>query len=212
VGQDCVLTIPPYPYYIGEADKFNLQDDMDQAWHGRLQLLFSCTLCPTGERDLPDGGPSAFKVDLAFFSTFEPLPSPPAGVTQDYGCQILYEPKGKPCLYVNYLSAVLCRTSLTPCFLDGNSRNTIPYSRRGQNRPAMGIKADTAADKGDGSLLFETNRWMWSFGRAMPRTMTVRGAVAARAANASASRHRGVATRKRRREERAAAASRNSMD
>ena len=76
-----VTTIPPYPFYIGDGAKFDIDSDMEEAGHVRLQLLFSCTLCPTGDKDKPNGGPSAFNLDLAFFSTFEPLPSPPQGVT-----------------------------------------------------------------------------------------------------------------------------------
>jgi hypothetical protein len=36
----------------------------------------------------------------------------------------------KPVLHVGYLEHVLCRAPLIPCFLDGNSTNTIPHSKR----------------------------------------------------------------------------------
>ena len=154
--------MPPYPYRL-EHD-FDLQSDFREAWHVRLQLLFQVTVCPTGDKkkttganDGKKGGPNAKNLHLAFFSTFEPLPNAPKGVTQEHGCEILYEPKGKPILYVGFAADILARTCLSACFLDGNSRNTIPFSRRRHNNAAAGIKADTAPDSGDGSSLFETN-------------------------------------------------------
>ena len=47
----------------------------------------------------------------------------------------------------------------------------------------MGIRADSAVDNRTGSLLYETNVWMWRFGRArvVPRTISEAKRLRARA-------------------------------
>ena len=104
-------------------------------------------------------------------------------VTQRAGCLLMYDPKPVPNLYITPVKTrnFRCRVWMTPCFLDGNSCNTIPYSRRRHNNVDMGIRADTAVDNGKGSLLYETNIWMWRFGRVVPRSIGVAKAQLLRA-------------------------------
>jgi hypothetical protein len=200
VLQDCVAFIPPYPFYIDDPDDFDLLSDFDKVWYGRLQLLMRCTLCPTGQKYAKDGGPGAIVADLAFISTFEPLPNAPVGITQKAGCDILVQPRRVPTLYFNFVRNTVGRVPMFPCFLNGNTSPTIPYSRRTMNNAAMGIVADSRPDSGNGSLIFEVNMWMWRFGRSMPRRVPVAEAQARRTAALKARAVRGAATRKRRRE------------
>ena len=185
-----------------------METRLDELWFARLELMFSCSLCITGQIGRGLSNPEAISVDLALISTFEDLPNPPSTVLGKEGCRIVYAAKGTPCLYVVPLSHCACRVPLMPCFLRGNSKPTIPWQLRGRyNSPKAGLKADSAPDKGDGSRLFQLNKWLWRFGRGRPRTpgQTVAEANQARA-NAKAERAgAGAATRKRRKEGTAAA-------
>ncbi len=67
---------------------------------------------------------------------------------------------------------------LIPCYMDGNTSNTIPHRYRGAI-PAE-AEADSRLDSGTGSRLFEINIWMWRYGRTFPRDVTVADAVAMR--------------------------------
>ena len=60
------------------------------------------------------------------------------------------------------------------CYLNWNSHNTIPHSLR-QVVPA-GPAADSRPDSGTGSKLFKVNVWMWRYGRAFPRRISVEDA------------------------------------
>ena len=50
--QDCLATIPPHPFYIGERDdEYDVAEslfDQDSMWFVRPQLFFHCTLRPIG--------------------------------------------------------------------------------------------------------------------------------------------------------------------
>jgi hypothetical protein len=84
----------------------------------------------------------SFKCNLIFFSTFQSLELASESqnpMQSEGGIRMLYEPgqwdpafgsSKKPVLHVGYLEHVLCRAPLIPCFLDGNSTNTIPHSKR----------------------------------------------------------------------------------
>ena len=90
----------------------------------------------------------------------------------------LYEPGPfpalDPILHVGFLSNVICRVPLVPCFIDGNEHPTIPFSKRGSQKNQFQFgRADTRKNKGDGSKLFEVNTWLWDFGRGLPRKNTV---------------------------------------
>ena len=97
--------------------------------------MFSCIFHPCGDASAP------FKCKLVF-SAFQDLEleSERSNPMQELGeTKMLYEPgpwdptnpiHKMPILNVGYLEHILCRAPLTPCFLDGSSTNTIPFSKR----------------------------------------------------------------------------------
>ena len=155
--QDCVAFIPPHPYYIGNPDDFEIMADFNEMWFGRLQLLFTCVVC--GTNDLVDDPAESVTLNLALISTFEILPNAPVGMTRKMSGigDILYDPKKTPILYIVPIDNILCRVPLMPCFLCGGQENTIPYDLRRLNKPDMGLMADSAPGKGDGSRVYEIN-------------------------------------------------------
>ena len=80
------------------------------------------------------------------------------------------------------------------CYLNGNSHNTIPHSLR-QVVPA-GPAADSRPDSGTGSKLFEVNIWMWRYGRAFPRRISVEDAEEMRQKRVIEARLKGAETLK----------------
>jgi hypothetical protein len=97
--------------------------------------------------------------------------------------------------YVCPVENVLGRVPLIPCYLKGNSHNTIPFSLR--RHVPYGAAADSRQGSGTGSLLFEVNIWMWRYGRSFPRKVSVMDAVEMRRERVRESRSRGAATLKR---------------
>ena len=94
------------------------------------------------------------------------------GITQ------LYEPgfwlSLDPILRVGFVANVLRRAPLIPCFISANEMPTIPFCKRHIQRSKFPHgRADTRADRGDGSKLYEVNMWLWNFGRGMPRRNSV---------------------------------------
>ena len=79
----------------------------------------------------------------------------------------------------------------------GNKHNTIPYALRYE--VPDGAAADSREDNGTGSRLFEVNIWMWRYGRALPRKVSVKDADEMRRARVAESRRKGAETLKRRR-------------
>ena len=182
--------------------------------------MFSCIFHPCGR---PSADASAdFKCKLFFFSAFQDLEleSERGNPMQELGgIKMLYEPgpwdptnptHKMPILNVGYLEHILCRAPLTPCFLDGNSTNTIPYSKREeirrlderQGREHNGAewpgRCDSRPGAGNGSLVYEVNMPLWRFGRPKARSMTVAEAQAKRAERMSAARRQAQETIKRR--------------
>ena len=102
-----------------------------------------------------------------------------------------------PTLYVCPVENVLGRVRLMQCYLKGNQHNTIPHSLR-NNVPA-GAAADSRPNSGTGSRLFEVNMWMWRYGRALPRKISVEDAEEMRRKRVQESRRKGAETLKRRR-------------
>ena len=132
-----MLTVPPYPFVVGESSDVPL----DQCWVVRPQLFFCCHLLPRGAR-LPRRtnytyGPDDIqaRVQLVFYSTFEPMVLPGGGPMEAMGVQKLYEPSPTPILYVGLVADVLERVPWMPLFLLGNSTPTIPHQLR-QHRGA----------------------------------------------------------------------------
>jgi hypothetical protein len=99
-----------------------------------------------------------------------------------------------PSLYVCPVENVLGRVHLLPCYLNGNSVNTIPHCFRGKiPREAA---EDSRPDSGTESRLFEINTgmWMWRYGRTFPRQISVDQAVALRKKRVQESRACGAET------------------
>ena len=126
--------VAPRPYNPNGPETFDLSSDFDMTgggllWYGRLQLLFRCTLCPTGARDR-----SLYReVSLAFFSTFEPVELTPDSIMQRQGVPMLYDSascSALPSLYICHVKNILGRVPMIPCFVEGNSQPTIPHSFR----------------------------------------------------------------------------------
>ncbi len=98
-------------------------------------------------------------------------------------------------VYYHRRRPVLERVPLIPCYLNGNSVNTIPHCFRGKiPREAA---ADSRPDNGTGSLLFEINMWMWHNGRTFLRQISVDQAVEFRKKRVQESRARGAETLRR---------------
>ena len=149
---------------------------------------------PAGRQVLPQGG------SLVFFSTFEPISLTPDSCMQKNDIPMLYERASSqlPTLYVCPVENVLGRVPLIQCFLNGNKNNTIPHSLRYE--VPDGAAAHSRHDSGTGSRLSEVNVWMWNYGRAFPRKISVADAEEMWRKRVQNSRHRGAETLKRRRE------------
>ncbi len=181
---------------------FNVMQDFDitgggDVLYARPQLFFKCTLCPTGEMGFPRRHKEYW---LVFFSTFEPISLTPDSCMQMKGVPMLYERSAAvlPTLYVCPVENVLGRVPLIPCYLSGNTCNTIPHKYRGA-MPAEAA-ADSRPDGGAGNRLFEINIWMWRYGRSFPREIAVADSVELHKKRLIDSRTRAAATIKRRRE------------
>ena len=101
----------------------------DLLWYARPQLIFRCTVCPTGSLQTPS---KHRELALVFFSTFEPITLTPDAVTQRNGVPMLYDTASSssnlPSLYLCLARNVLSRVPLTPCFVRGNKTPTLPNS------------------------------------------------------------------------------------
>ena len=103
-------------------------------------------------------------------------------------------------LYVCQVENVLGRVPLIPCYLNGNSLNTIPHWHSFRSRIPLEAAADSRPDSGTGSSLFEVSIWMWKYGRTFPREFSVEDAVATKKKRVQESRARAAATLQRKRE------------
>ena len=147
-----------------------------------LQLLFRCTLCPAGAFD---DTRRHTEVSLAFFSTFEPVDLTPGSVMQREGVPMFYDSASSsalPSLYICPVKNVLGRVPLIPCFVEGNTRPTIPYRFGRLGRHVIGgAAADSRPDGGNGSRLYELHPWMWRYGRGHERKVSIVKSMEARA-------------------------------
>ena len=202
-----LATIPPFPTFEGDPSTFNIIQDMSQVTFGRPIMMFTCFFVPVGG----DARLDKFKRNFVFFSAFEDLElDSEAGspMQRMSDIKMLYEPGPwdperpsvlEPVLYVAPLENILCRVPLTPLFLDGNSKNTIPYSKRSESSKYPNGRHDSAPGSGNGSLVYEVNTAIWRFGRAKKRTMSVAEAEQRRAERQAQGRRQAHETRRRNR-------------
>ncbi len=136
------------------------------------------------------------EVSLVFFSTFEPISLTPDSCMQRNSIPMLYERAASqlPTLYVCPVENILGCVPLMPCYLQRNLHNTIPLSLR--HAVSAGAAADSRPDCGTGSRLFENNIWMWRYGRAFPRKISVEDAEEMRLKRLQESRRKGAKTLK----------------
>jgi hypothetical protein len=187
--QDCVAFMPPHPFetqHPSDGD-FDLGTALTEGkvWFGTVRLLFRCNFKPKPDSDRDSDGESEpveeVPLDLALITTFEDF-GDTDGLAERQGCKILYEPRPTPCVYIVPVSHILCRVPLAPCFLHGNTVNTVPSSwPRNHVDKAAGLRKDTRPNDGNGSYLYQINMWLWEFGRPVPRTIGVPMAVRLRA-------------------------------
>ena len=199
--QDTLCLVAPYPFRLEPLEDFDPLTDFDMTggddvWFARPQLFFSCSLCPTGQME---DKASHIEVSLVFFSTFEPISLTPDSCMQRNGIPMLYERAASqlPTLYVCPVENVLGRVPLMPCYLKGNLHNTIRHSLL--HAVPAGAAADSRPDSWTGSRLFKVNIWMWHYGRAFPRKISVEDAEEMRFKRVQDSRRKGAETLKRRR-------------
>jgi hypothetical protein len=114
------------------------------------------------------------EVSLVLFSTFEPVSLTPDSCMQKNGIPMVYERDTSqlPTLYVCTVENVLGLAPIFLCCLKGNLHKTIPCCLR--HHVLAGSAADSRQDSGTGSRLFDVNIWMWRYGRALPRTISVK--------------------------------------
>ena len=160
---------------------------------GRPELLFTIKIRKfSGE---------IFEIPLVFFSAFERVVLETDDQMHQMGDIIqLYEPGPlpalEPILHVGFLSHVLCRVPLVPCYMGGSEHPTVPHCFARSSKVPHG-RADRNEGTGDGSRLYEVNMWMWKFGRGMPRSRTVADTERIRASYESLAKSQGQKTRKR---------------
>ena len=134
--QDCVCLVAQFPFRTEPLEEFNVTRDFDvsgggEVWYARQQLFFRCTHCPTGAMNDPHRHK---EVSLVFFCKSEPISLTPdcQCCMQRKGVPMLYEGAATvlPTLYVCPEENVLGSVPLIPCYLNGNTRNTIQYKYR----------------------------------------------------------------------------------
>jgi hypothetical protein len=80
-----------------------------------------------------------------------------------------------PTLYVCPVENILGSVPLIPCYLNGNTMNSIPHKYRSQIPREEA--ADSRPDSWTCSRLFEVNIWMWRYGRTFLSEISVEQAV-----------------------------------
>ena len=119
-----MLVIPPFPYHPNPG-AFDAESELQDAWKACPELFFISEMKPLRGSDS-----DIIKLDLMFYSTFEPILQPltPNHPLQQAGMEMVYEPMPEPCLYVDHIESVVSRLALMPCFIKGNKTPTIPQS------------------------------------------------------------------------------------
>ena len=124
---------------------------MDKVMFGRPELIFKVKLKRyNGDKD------DFLEIPLIFFSAFERVRLDPDDEMHKLGDIIqLYEPGPLPALepimHVGFLSHVLCRVPLVPCYMEGSDHPTIPRVLQGHRELGMvGLTEIKALEMGAG--------------------------------------------------------------
>ena len=196
--------IAPFIFNKQPPELFDPIQDFDmtgtgKVWYARPQLFFSCMVCPRGQKETVAAHK---KLSLVFFNTFDPIDLSPQSVMADKGIPMLCEdaPSQMPTMYICPVTNVLGRIPLIPCYMDGQTHATIPHRFRKTN--LGGAIADSMAENGTGSRLYELNVWMWRYGRSLQRTISVAESEKIQHKRLLESRSKGAETKRRRRDAR----------
>ncbi len=73
-----------------------------------------------------------------------------------------------PIMQVGFLSHVLCRGPLIPCYMDGSDRQTIPHLQIFKVE-VWPCRLTTRHKMAESFTKLSANMWMWKFWRGMPR-------------------------------------------
>ncbi len=166
-SQDCLATIPPYLYYIGDRgadyDVVASIADPDSMWIVRPQLFFTCTVRPP---HATIGRHNKYAEDIAlnlvFFSAFEVLRLRTTGTIESNGIRKCMNPHLSPVtptLYVGRVEDLLGMVPLFPCFFYGNTTSTIQYKYAGHQKQAFefGCADGQGPASSRGSHVYEIN-------------------------------------------------------
>ena len=145
-----------------DVEKVNIIEEMDKFKFDRPQLLFKVKLRKYGGDEL-----DIFEIPLVLFSAFERDQLETDYQMHQMGDIIqLYEPGPLPALelilHVGFLTHVLCRVPLIPCYMDGIKHPTVPH-HFARSFKVPNSRADRHNGTGDGSRLYEVKMWTWKF-------------------------------------------------
>ena len=167
-----MLVVPPFPYHL-DPDNFDMNTEDQDAFIVRPLLFFKCSARPLNEDgSKSESSTNEIPLTLMFYSKFEVCNLTPNHPLQKAGMTMVYDPKPKGILFVDYIHRALGRIPLMPCYIHGNSTPTIPQSfRNKKNSQFPHGQAD--GPHSEGSLLFEVNHFMWNFPRPKARDVSV---------------------------------------
>jgi hypothetical protein len=158
--------------------------------YSRPQLFFKCTLCSTGEMDIPCRHK---EYSLGFSSTFEPISLTPDSCMQRKGVPMLYKRLVTvlPTLYVWPVENT-GSSAIDSMILEWQHKqyNTAQV----QGSYTCKSSADSRLYSGAGSRLFKINIWMWRYWQKFPREIAVANSVELCKKQLSDSRIRAAAT------------------
>ena len=109
-----------------DPDKFNKIEDVDQVIFGRLELVFKVTLkrySVAANHSIITTEEDTLEIPFIFFSAFELVILDDSDSLYRMGENIIFSEPGplpelETMMHVGFLSHVLCRVPLVPCYID----------------------------------------------------------------------------------------------